>query len=95
LPIRRSLLSAAPSGLLLVSNDNCLTVRDWLSYLFTGRVRRFRLLFEPNGGNFQLVQHQELKRLFDINGIRLKQVCYTAFYIEDLLYLPLALLLWP
>jgi len=84
-----------PGGLLLVSNDNCLSLRDRLSYLFSGRVRRFRLLFEPDEGNFQLVQHQELKRLFDINGIRLTHVVYTARYIEDLLYLPLALLLWP
>ncbi|RZK47087.1 MAG: methyltransferase domain-containing protein, partial [Hymenobacter sp.] len=85
----------APGGLLLVSNDNCLTVRDRLSYLFSGRVRRFRLLFEPDEGNFQLVQHQELKRLFDVSGVQLKRVEYTAFYTEDLLYLPLALLLWP
>ena len=84
-----------PGGLLLVSNDNCLTVRDRLSYLFSGRVRRFKLLFEPHEGNFQLVQHQELKRLFDVHGIALKRVVYTAFYTEDLLYLPLALLLWP
>jgi SAM-dependent methyltransferase len=82
-------------GLLLVSNDNCLTVRDRLSYLFSGRVRRFRLLFEPDEGNFQLVQHQELKRLFDVNGVALTRVVYTSFYTEDLLYLPLALLLWP
>jgi 2-polyprenyl-3-methyl-5-hydroxy-6-metoxy-1,4-benzoquinol methylase len=44
-------------GLLLISNDNCLTVRDRLSYLHAGRVRRFKLLFEPDEGNFQLVQH--------------------------------------
>jgi 2-polyprenyl-3-methyl-5-hydroxy-6-metoxy-1,4-benzoquinol methylase len=84
-----------PGGLLLVSNDNCLSLRDRLSYLFSGRVRRFRLLFEPDEGNFQLVQHQELKRLFDINGIQLTHVVYTSRYTEDLLYLPLALLLWP
>ena len=85
----------APGGLLLISNDNCLTVRDRLSYLFTGRVRRFKLLFEPDEGNFQLVQHQELARLFAVNGVALRRVRYTAFYTEDLLYLPLALLLWP
>jgi 2-polyprenyl-3-methyl-5-hydroxy-6-metoxy-1,4-benzoquinol methylase len=63
-----------PGGLLLVSNDNCLSVGDRLSYLFSGRERRFRLLFESNEGNFQLVQHQELKRLFGINAIRLLHV---------------------
>jgi 2-polyprenyl-3-methyl-5-hydroxy-6-metoxy-1,4-benzoquinol methylase len=84
-----------PGGLLLISNDNCLTVRDRLSYLHAGRVRRFNLLFEPTEGNFQLVQHQELKRLFDVNGIALTRVVYTSLYTEDLLYLPLALLLWP
>ena len=84
-----------PGGLLIITNDNCLTVRDRLSYLFTGRLRRFRLLFEPDEGNFQLVQQQELKRLFDVHGLRLRRVFYTARYTEDLLYLPLALALWP
>ncbi|WP_070741609.1 hypothetical protein [Hymenobacter coccineus] len=93
--IGRCAARLAPGGLLVVSNDNCLTVRDRLSYLFTGRVRRFRLLFEPDEGNHQLVQHQELKRLFDVHGVELKRVLYTAFYLEDLLYVPLAALLWP
>jgi hypothetical protein len=53
------------------------------------------MLFEPHEGNYQLVQHQELKRLFDVNGLVLKRVIYTAFYVKDLLYAPLAALLWP
>jgi hypothetical protein len=53
------------------------------------------MLFEPHEGNHQLVQHQELKRLFDVNGLVLQRVLYTAFYVEDLLYVPLAALLWP
>jgi hypothetical protein len=73
-------------GLLLISNDNRLPVRARLSYLHAGRVRRF----EPNEGNFQLVQHQELKRLFDTEGIALRRVVYTSLYTEHL-YLPLAL----
>lgn len=84
-----------PGGQFLLTNDNVLTVRDRLWYLFTGRVRRFKLLFEPDEGISQLVQHQELRRLLEINGLRVREVSYTSFYVEDLLFVPLALLLYP
>ncbi|GAA4353535.1 hypothetical protein GCM10023185_14260 [Hymenobacter saemangeumensis] len=84
-----------PGGQLLVTNDNILTMRDRVSYLFTGRVRRFKLLFEADEKITQLVQHQELKRLLEIHGLEVKEVFYTSFYTEDLLYLPLALLIYP
>lgn len=84
-----------PGGQFVVTNDNVLTVRDRLSYLFTGRVRRFKLLFEPHESLSNLVQHQELKRLMEIQGFRIRTVLYTALYVEDLLFLPLALLLYP
>ncbi len=84
-----------PGGQLLITNDNVLTVRDRLSYLFLGRLRRFKLLFETDEGISQLVQQQELKRLFELHGVALREVIYTSFYGEDLLFLPLALLLYP
>ena len=84
-----------PGGQLLVTNDNITTVRDRLFYLFTGRVKRFKLLFEPDEAISQLVQHQELRRLLEVHGFRIREVFYTSFYTEDLLFLPLALLVYP
>lgn len=84
-----------PGGQLLITNDNVLTVRDRLSYLFTGRVRRFKLLFGPDEAITQLVQHQELLRLLTGQGLRVREVVYTSFYTEDLPFALLALLLYP
>ena len=84
-----------PGGQLLVTNDNITTVRDRLSYLFTGRVKRFKLLFEPEEAISQLVQHQELRRLLEVNGFRIREVFYTSFYTEDLLFVPMALFIYP
>lgn len=84
-----------PGGQLVLTNDNILTVRDRLSYLFTGRLRRFRLLFEPGDGLTQLVQHQALWLLLHEHGVRVREVRYTSWYAEDLLFLPFALLLYP
>lgn len=84
-----------PGGQLVLTNDNVLTVRDRLSYFFTGRLRRFQLLFEPGDGLTQLVQHQALWLLLHEHGVQVREVRYTAWYTEDLLFLPLALLLYP
>lgn len=84
-----------PGGRLVLTNDNVLTVRDRLSYLFTGRLRRFQLLFEPGDGMTHLVQHQALWLLLHEHGVRVREVRYTSWYTEDLLFVPLALLLYP
>ena len=84
-----------PGGVLVVTNDNVLSVRDRLSYLFLGRVRRFKLLFDTDEALSQFVQQQELKRLMESQGVALEQVIYTSFYGEDLLFLPFALLIYP
>ncbi|WP_426060125.1 class I SAM-dependent methyltransferase [Hymenobacter sp. B1770] len=84
-----------PGGVLVVTNDNVLAVRDRLSYLFLGRVRRFKLLFNHDEAITQFVQQQELKRLLERNGVELQEVVYTSFYAEDLLFLPFALLVFP
>ena len=50
-------------------------------------------------GSFQrlayLGETEELRRLLEVHGFRIREVFYTSFYIEDLLFLPLALLVYP
>lgn len=85
----------AENAKIIISNDNCFTIRDRLSYLFLGRLRRFKLFFEKTDGLTQLVPQQEIYRLLDKNNISVKSVIYTSFYTEDLLFLPFFLLILP
>lgn len=83
------------SGLLVVTNDNTWTLRDRISYLFNGRVRRFRLSYNTNEGNWNNVSIAVLVQMLEKSGFEITEIKYTAFYPEDFALLPLALLLWP
>lgn len=82
-------------GLLVVSNDNVLTVRDRLSFLFFGELKRFKILYKTHEGNWNAVLPQALFMFFERSGFKNIQIQYTSFYVEDLLFLPLAILLFP
>lgn len=57
-----------PGGLLLITNDNCATVRDRLSYLFLGRARRFQWLYEPGDGIVQQVSRRSSSACLTATG---------------------------
>ncbi|MBD2769266.1 methyltransferase domain-containing protein [Hymenobacter sp. BT664] len=82
-------------GTLVITNDNIFTVRDRLSFLFTGRVRRFKLLPETDEAISQQVSLQEVCRQMNRNGVEITKVIYTSFYAEDWLFAPLAIILYP
>lgn len=84
-----------PGGLLVVTNDNVMTVRDRLSFLFFGQFKRFKLCYEKNEGNWNLVLPQALRMLFVRHKFKNINVKYTSTYTEDYLFLPLALLIYP
>lgn len=84
-----------PQGYLILTNDNILTVRDRLSFLFFGQLKRFKLIYSPQEGNWNVVLIQALWKLVKANKLKLVKVEYTSFYPEDFLFLPLALLLYP
>lgn len=93
--IRNCLERLNEGGALVVTNDNCFTVRDRLSYLLIGRLRRFPLLLEAGTPTYRHVPLQELCKIFYEQGLRLEKVRYVGFFPEDFLFLPLALLLYP
>lgn len=82
-------------GFLIVTNDNVLTVRDRLSFLFFGRLKRFKKLYTSTEGNWNVMLIQGLWKLFQQNGFQLKEVRYTSLRMEDWFFLPLAILLYP
>lgn len=83
------------SGYFIITNDNVFTIRDRLSFLFFGHVRRFKLLFNSNETLTQYIAIQELQRLLSKCGIKIRKVFYTSFFTEDIVLIPLALLLYP
>ena len=87
--------SLKAGGLLVVTNDNIMTVRDRLSFLFFGQFKRFKLCYEKNEGNWNLVLPQALRMLFMRHEFKNIKVKYTSTYTEDFLFLPLAILIYP
>jgi 2-polyprenyl-3-methyl-5-hydroxy-6-metoxy-1,4-benzoquinol methylase len=82
-------------GLFVVTNDNSMTIMDRMRYLLFGRVRMFSPIYEDHEAVTQNVPVMELVRLLRTNGIHVEKIQYTSFYRRDLLFLPLALLVYP
>ncbi len=81
-------------GLLIISNDNVMTVRDRLSFLLIGRVRRFSLFFTPYQPTYKMIPTQELYKLVQENNLSLENVVYCSIFPEDFLFTPFAVLLF-
>lgn len=82
-------------GLLIITNDNILTLRDRFSFLFFGHTKRFRLFYSTNEGNWNLVLIQGLWKNLKEQKYQILKVEYLSIYKEDYLWLPIALLFYP
>ncbi len=82
-------------GTFIVTNDNVLTIRDRISWLLWGRLRRFKKFYDMNEGNWNVVLIQALVRFYIKNGIEIQKIEYVTVRWEDLLFAPLAVLLYP
>lgn len=83
------------NGVLVITNDNIMSVRDRLNFLFFGHFKRFKLLYANNEGNWNVVLPQSLVAQIRKNGFTNWQMAYTSIYTEDLLFIPIALLIYP
>lgn len=84
-----------PNGTLVITNDNVMTIRDRLNFLFFGHFKRFKLLYSQNEGNWNVVLPQAIYSLLKKNNFDQIKVKYTSLYAEDFLFLPLAVLIYP
>lgn len=84
-----------PGGLFVITNDNVLTVRDRLNFIFFGRLKRFKLFYDTFEGNWNVVLPQGLMMHFERQKFTQMDVKYTAYYTEDFLLIPIALLIYP
>lgn len=85
----------APDGLLIVTNDNVVAIRDRLSFLFLGKVRRFRLFVGPEDPTWKLISIQNLARSLHDAGFSIREIRYLSARRKDWLLLPLAAVIWP
>ena len=83
------------NGVLVITNDNIMSVRDRLNFLFFGHFKRFKLLYAKNEGNWNVVLPQALISQLQSHGFRKWQMKYTAIYNEDFFFLPLAAVIYP
>lgn len=83
------------SGTIIISNDNSMTIMDRFRSMLFGRVRKFNPIYEDHEAMVQNVPAMELIRLLRIHGIGIENIEYTSFYKRDLLYLPIAILIYP
>lgn len=83
------------NGYFIVTNDNILTIRDRFSFLLFGRLKRFKLLYAKDEGNWNVILIQALWKLFIQNNFELEEVIYTSMRTEDYLLIPFAILIYP
>jgi 2-polyprenyl-3-methyl-5-hydroxy-6-metoxy-1,4-benzoquinol methylase len=93
--VRNCVARLKPGGTIVITNDNSATIIDRVAYLLFGRYRLFKPLYEDTEELTQYVPLQELCRLLRTHGIAIEQIEYTSFYRKDLLFWPLALLIYP
>jgi 2-polyprenyl-3-methyl-5-hydroxy-6-metoxy-1,4-benzoquinol methylase len=82
-------------GTFIITNDNSSTILDKLYYLLLGRVRIFKPIYSDNEGLTQNIPIQEICRLLRLNGLTIEQIKYTSLYKKDLIFLPIAILIYP
>ena len=87
--------SLRPQGVLILSNDNFMTVRDRINFLFFGHFKRFKLIYQKNEGNWNMVSPQGILMHLQRNDFQFQEIKYTSVYFEDYLLAPLALIFYP
>ena len=86
--LRRSI---RPSGNLLVTNDNLLTVRDRLLYLLFGRFGQYPRVLEPGLPTWKVTPLQNLIRVLSDAGFDVGEVVYVPVRPKNWLWLPVAI----
>jgi ubiquinone/menaquinone biosynthesis C-methylase UbiE len=84
-----------PSGYVICTNDNIMTIRDRMHFLFFGHVKRFKLFYSKNEGIWNQMCPQAIWMILEKNNMSIKKVIYVNTQLEDLCLLPLAIALYP
>ncbi len=82
------------SGVFLVTNDNILSVRDRLMYLFSGRLGQYPFRTERDGSAWKIIPSQNLVQLLDDAGFEVKEFEYVPVLGGNWTWVVLALPLY-
>lgn len=84
-----------PGGFVICTNDNIMTVRDRLHFLFFGHVKRFKLFNRKNEGIWNQVCTQTIWMHLEKHDLKVKKIIYVNTQLEDLCLLPIAMIMYP
>ena len=82
-------------GQLIVSNDNLLSVRDRILYLLFGRHRQYKMAIPNDAPTWKIVPLQNLLRIMFEADLKVVEIKYVPPKTSDLLWSPLAALIYP
>ena len=83
--------SLAENGLLVVTNDNLLSVRDRILYLLFGRFRQYRLFIQTNEPTWKILSLHNLLRILSEAGFSIAEIKYVPTKKSEWIWLPFAL----
>ena len=86
--------SLSEQGLLIVTNDNLLTVRDRLLYLFFGRTRQYKSFIGLSQPTWKQLSLQNLRRILWEADCEVREIHYAPVSHKEWIWLPLALPLY-
>jgi len=81
-------------GILIVTNDNLLSVRDRILYLFFGRFRQYQLFIRNDQPTWKIIPLQNLLRILDESNFEVVEIKYVPVKSAEWLWLPLAILIF-
>lgn len=88
---RRLRENIAEDGLLIVTNDNLLSVRDRVLYFFTGRFRQYPMFVADDAPTWKILPLQNLLRILKDAGFEMAETRYVPAKPTEWLWLPIAL----
>jgi len=81
----------ADDGVLIVTNDNLLSVRDRLLYFFSGRLRQYPMFVDDNAPTWKILPLQNLLRILGDAEFEVREIRYVPAKWSEWLLLPAAL----
>ncbi len=82
------------NGVLIVTNDNLVSVRDRFLYLLFGRFRQYRRFIEHEQPTWKMLHLQNLLRILNDANFEKVEIRYAPIVSGDLIWLPFALILY-
>ncbi|MGH9821479.1 MAG: methyltransferase domain-containing protein [Pyrinomonadaceae bacterium] len=76
---------------LIVTNDNLMSARDRVLYLFTGRLRQYPMFVEDDAPTWKILPLQNLLRILHDAGFEASEIYYVPAKWTEWLWLPIAL----